>query len=148
LAAPGFLALSILCAVLLTPGRQPAEAAPPIEAAPTGVAPTAEPDAYRQTTSGLLARTIFSTSQTGGIAVEIVDLLVGPGQVTHLPKAGFAALLEVQAGRPALLVDGKAVMATPGGVISINEGQSLAIDNTSEQRPFIARLIKLSTPEP
>jgi hypothetical protein len=141
------IAASICCLILLVPARHPPNAAPPIEAAPDDAAPRVGANAYRQATPGMLTRTIFSTSQAGHVAVEIVDLLVGPGQTADIPRAEFAALLEVQAGSPALRVDGKAVVALPGSVIGISEGQRIAIDNAGAERPFVARLIKLSVTE-
>lgn len=145
-AMPRFLPLAAIGAIFALANSHGADAAPPIETAPIDAPPVAQAQNYRQAAPGLLTRTRFSTSQAGPIAVEIVDILVGPGQAAKIPRTGFAGLLEVQAGSPGLLVDGKTQAATPGSVVGINEGQSVEIDNTREDRPFVARLIKLSAP--
>lgn len=124
--------------------------APPAEASAGGISPgtgvaTPQPTlTYQPIAPGMLARTLFATTQTGPVAVEIVDILVGPGQTAQLPAMQFAALLNIEAGAALLSLDGKAVAAKLGGVISVNQGQSIAVDNRRGGRPFIARLIKLS----
>src|SRR5712664_2475727 len=84
-------------------------AAPPAEAGASAVVAVRNL-AYQEIAPGLLARTVFATTAAGPIAVEIIDILVGPGQNVQLP-AGSAALLDIQAGAPALSVAGKSVEA-------------------------------------
>jgi hypothetical protein len=126
-----------------------AVAAPPSQASatsPTKDAPRApSPDLTYQTLApNLLARTLFSGSGTGPVAVEIDDIVVGPGQTAQLATQGFAALIEVQAGSARVTLDGKPVEPQSGGVFSVPEGRSIEIDNSGETRPFLARAYKLS----
>src|SRR5712691_7724987 len=113
-------------------------------AAGTGAAIPQRTLAYEPIAPGMLARTLFATTQTGPITVEMVDILVGPGQTAQLPAMQFAALLDIEAGTALLSLDGKAVAAKLGSVISVNQGQSIGVDNRRGGRAFVARLIKLS----
>lgn len=108
-----------------------------------GGAPTARTLQYVQVSPGLLARSVFATTQAGPVAVEIVDFLVGPGKSVRLPAAQFAGLLAIEAGAPLLSVDGKFAATEPGRLLGIDQGRSLTIDNRRQQRAVFARLIEL-----
>jgi len=99
---------------------------------------------YQLIATGLLARTLFATANAGPISVEMLDLLVGPGQIARLPNGPFAALLDVEAGSAVLLLGGERVATETGSAISIAQGQTIVIDNRRGHRNFLARLIKLS----
>ena len=135
---------------LVASAANAAGTAPPAEAsaggisAGTGAAIPQRTLAYEPIAPGMLARTLFATTQTGPITVEMVDILVGPGQTAQLPAMQFAALLDIEAGTALLSLDGKAVAAKLGSVISVNQGQSIGVDNRRGGRAFVARLIKLS----
>jgi hypothetical protein len=116
---------------------------PPAEAVLAGGAPAARTLRYTEVAPGLLARSLFATTKAGPVAVEIVDLLVGPGQSVRLPAAQFAGLLAIEAGAPLLSVDGKSAAIEPGRLLGIDQGRSLTIDNRREKRAVFARLIKL-----
>jgi hypothetical protein len=117
-----------------------------IEASPSGDQPRKVlPGTYRQIAPGLLGRTLFSTSQAGPVAVQIMDILVGPGKSATIPKIDFAALIEVEAGDATIMLDDKAV-ARQESVIAVGQGQTIAIDNSGDSRSFVARLIRLSLP--
>jgi hypothetical protein len=124
-----------------------AHAVSPIEASPSGdQVQKVLPGTYRQIAPGLLGRTLFSTSQAGPAAVQIMDILVGPGKSATIPKIDFAALMEVEAGDATITLDDKAAVARQEGVIAVGQGQSIAIDNSGNSRSFVARLIRLSLP--
>jgi hypothetical protein len=143
------LAVSALLATTAMPPKHGFAAAPPIEASPgksaagAGGAGAVEPLSYEVIAPGLLARTLFATTATDPLGVAFVDILVGPGQITQLPAAGFAALVDIEAGNALLSVDGRSVTARPGTAIAVAQGQVIEIDNQREERPFLARLIEL-----
>jgi hypothetical protein len=131
-------ALSILAGgtllVLIDTRSLPAEEA---------AAPASE---FRQLAPGLLSRSVFKSAAGDKLAVEIFDLMVGPGQSSEAITLSGAALLDVQGGQATLLVDGKAQRVQAGGVVPLAQSQQLAIDNSRAQRSFVARLILLSRP--
>lgn len=99
---------------------------------------------YRETAPGLLERTIFKGPDTAGASVEIIDIMVGPGQVAERLAVESGSLLDVQAGNAVLAVDGRRQEARPGRVLALEPGQTLSIDNQKQQRPFVARLIRFT----
>ena len=146
-----FCALSLTAACALLAGQSAAGAQArvlsPIEASPSfDEAQKTLPGSYRQIAPGLLGRTIFSTSEAGPATVQIMDILVGPGKSATIPKIDFAALLEVEAGDATVTLDDKVAAARQTEIIAISQGQTIAIDNSSDVRSFVARLIRLSLP--
>jgi hypothetical protein len=124
-------------------------AAPPAEASATS--PTKDAThvpspslTFQALAPNLLARTLFSNSDAGPIGVEIVDIVVGPGQTAQLATAGFAALIDVQAGSARVSIGGKLAELQPNGIFNVAEGQGVEIDNSGGTRPFLARAYKLS----
>jgi hypothetical protein len=101
---------------------------------------------FRQLAPGLLSRSVFKSAAGDKLAVEILDLMVGPGQSSEAITLSGAALLDVQGGEATLLVDGKAQRVQAGGVVPLAQSQQLAINNSRAQRSFVARLILLSRP--
>jgi hypothetical protein len=143
------LSLTVACALFMgqSAAQPQAHALSPIEASPSGdEAEKAVPGNYRQIAPGLLGRTLFSTSQAGPAAVQIMDILVGPGKAATIPNIDFAALIEVEAGDATVALDGNAAAARQEGVIAVGQGQTIAIDNSGDSRSFVARLIRLSLP--
>ncbi len=97
-------------------------------------------------TPGLLGRTVFETD-VGDIRIEIMDVVVGPERTSEpivLSKGG--ALLEVQAGEAALIVNGKKRRVKTGDVVSLAQNRNITIDNRGAPRPLVARLILVSRP--
>jgi hypothetical protein len=142
------LCLTGAVALLVEPSASHSQApAARIEASPSGdEAQKVSPGTYRQIAPGLLGRTVFSTSQAGPVAVQIMDILVGPGKSATIPNIGFAALLEVEAGDARITLDDKAAAAGQTNVIAVSQGQTIGIDNSGDARSFVARLIRLSVP--
>lgn len=103
------------------------------------------PGNFEETTPGLLSRDVFK-GDAGGTTVEVIDLLVGPGQSSEPLVLRGNALLDVQAGSATLLVDGQGQGVRPGSVVSLAQNQRVAIDNSRAQRSLVARLILLSRP--
>ncbi len=128
-----------------------AAAAPPAEAsANASTAVTRLPassNSYQLIAPGLLARTLFATDKAGPVGVVIVDLLVGPGQRAQLRAAGFAALINVEAGDAIVSLGGKPVAAERNHAIGVDQGQAIEFDNRRGSRPFLARLTELGSAE-
>src|SRR5262245_20926226 len=103
------------------------------------------PGIYREIAPGLLGRTRFETD-LGDTSIKIMDLLVGPEKTSQPMSLTGGALLDVQGGEAALIVDGKARQVKPGDVVSLAQNQTIAIDNRRAKRPLVARLILLSRP--
>jgi hypothetical protein len=143
-------ALTLLAASVLPIEQAAAAAAPPIEASPSkpaegpgGARAVGQPPSYEVIAPGLLARTLFTTAATEPLGIAFVDILVGPGQSARLPAAGFAALVDIEAGNALLSLDGQSVTVRPGTAIEVAQGKVIEIDNQREERPFLARLIEL-----
>lgn len=117
---------------------------PPAEAVIPGGALPVPRLQYSEVQPGLLERLLFETTKAGPLAIAITDFLVGPGRSVQIQAAPFAALIEIEAGAPQLSVDGKSVVAEPGRLVGINQGESLTIDNRLEQRAVVARMTKLT----
>jgi len=94
---------------------------------------------------GLLGRTRFETD-LGDTRIKIIDLLVGPEKTSEPISLKGGALLDVQGGEAALIVDGKTRRVKPGDVVSLAQNQTITIDNRRAPRPLVARLILLSRP--
>ena len=103
------------------------------------------PEMFREMVPGLLGRTRFETD-LGDTRIKIIDLLVGPEKTSQPMSLTGGALLDVQGGEAALIVDGKARQVKPGDVVSLAQNQTIAIDNRRAKRPLVARLILLSRP--
>ena len=105
----------------------------------------AAPDEFREMVPGLLGRTLFK-AEAGTSAIEIMDILVGPEKLSEPISLNGGALLDVQGGEAAVIIDGRARRVKAGEVISMAQNQTVAIDNRRAQRSFVARLILLSRP--
>jgi hypothetical protein len=101
------------------------------------------PGPFRELAQNLLGRTVFKTD-AGNVGLEIIDLLVGPARTSKPIPLNGGALLDVQGGEAALIVDGKMRRIKPGDVVSLARGQSVIIDNSRARRSLVARLILVS----
>jgi hypothetical protein len=100
---------------------------------------------FREIVPGLLGRTRFQTDADGN-RIEIIDLLVGPEKTSEPMSLSGGALLDVQGGEAALIVDGKTRRVKPGDVVSLAQNQTITIDNRRSPRSLVARLVLLSRP--
>lgn len=105
---------------------------------------SSQPGMYRKAEAGWLERSGYRSVATGKLRVQFSDVLVGPGREAVVKEMPNGALLDVQGGLAAVLVDGKEERAAPGRVFSINQGQMLRIDNSKGTRAFVARLTYIS----
>ncbi len=136
-AAPVFLAV----ALALRPAATPAQ---DVEAQPISGPPatperlvTGEPrNAFKQLVPGLLVRTRYVAE--GRPAVEIWDLLVGPGQKSEKARLPGAAVLEVRSGR-GMLRAGKPTELRIGASLALAENEDFSLANTDPEAPLILR---------
>lgn len=133
----------LLVPALFLAGSADAAAQPRVRGAQ--VAPAARP-MYRQADSGWLERDVYRSPADGGMAVQYVDILLGPGRNALVRQMPTGALLDVKAGGAAIAVDQKQTRGAPGVVIPIDQGQALSIDNRGGERAFVARLIRIASP--
>jgi len=82
---------------------------------------------YVRTEAGPLARSTFSTT-AGGYAIEVRDILVGPGQKpSDVPMAG-AGVFEVREGGGTVTIDEQAHDVTAGATFAVSEGAKLRLE--------------------
>jgi hypothetical protein len=98
---------------------------------------------FEQVVPGLLGRTRFK-GDAGGTRIEILELLVGPQQVSEPMSLRSGALLDVVGGEASLIVDGNPRRIKLSDVVPLSQNQIIAIDNGGATRPLLARLILLS----
>jgi hypothetical protein len=133
----------VLLPALLAAGIADATAQPPARGAQT---PSPVRPMYRQADSGWLAREVYRSPAGGGVAVQFLDVLVGPGRKAQLRSMPTGALLDVKAGIALVTVGQAAQRGVAGVVIPIDQGQSLSIENRESDRAFVARLIRIASP--
>jgi mannose-6-phosphate isomerase-like protein (cupin superfamily) len=87
---------------------------------------------YAQLAPGLLARKVFDAASATGYNVEVLDLLVAPGQrATDVSLAG-AAVFEVRAGNGALSRGGTTEEVKTGSTFALSQGTSFSLENRGE----------------
>ena len=101
---------------------------------------------YRQAESGWLEREVYRSPGADRMAVQLLDILVGPGRHALVRAMPSGALLDVNAGSAVVTVGQMRKRGAPGVVIPVDQGQDLAIDNREGERPFVARLIRIASP--
>lgn len=101
---------------------------------------------YRQADSGWLERDVYRSAAGGGMAIQFLDILVGPGRNALVRRMPTGALLDIKAGTAVVTVGGVPHRTVPGVVIPIDQGQALAIDNREGERALVARLIRIASP--
>jgi hypothetical protein len=136
-AAPVFLAVALAL-------PQAATRAQNVEGQPISGPPTTperlvaeEPrNAFKQLVPGLLVHTRYVAE--GRPAVEIWDLMVGPGRKSEKARLPGAAVLEVRSGR-GMLRAAKPIELRIGASQALAEGEDFSIVNTDPEAPLILR---------
>jgi len=105
------------------------------------LAPDPQQNSYRQYAPGLLARTVYKADQTGDLNVEIWDLLVGPGKRSEAATLPGGAVFEIRSGNGAVTIAGKRRDVKTGATLSLDDGDSFQIENTSADEPVSIRLV-------
>ena len=128
----------------------------PIPRAPTTpekLTATEPRDPYKELVAGLLMRQRYAAE--GRPAVEVWDLMVGPGKTTQPARLPGAGVLEVRSGRGVLRV-GPARPIRAGSARPLRTGVVLALDDTAEfilvnedkETPLILRATVIRGAEP
>jgi hypothetical protein len=135
------LAVGLLAAACQQPA--PPAAQPPVQ--PTGPAPGVILSSYtpqqpfREMAPGLLAQTVYATDEAGKYAVEVRDLIVGPGKAARSASFPGAAILEVRSGSGTVTSAGQRRDVRIGSTLSIAEGDALTIENGSAEDALMIR---------
>lgn len=87
---------------------------------------------FSQLAAGIMTRTLYQTADTGGLHVEIRDLLVGPEQHTAVVTLPGSAVWEVRSGSGVLTAGGKEREFSVGETFALAEGESFSIENKSD----------------
>jgi hypothetical protein len=82
---------------------------------------------YVQTEAGPLSRPAFST-KAGGYAIEVRDILVGPGQKASDVAMTGAGVFEVREGGGTVTIGEQAREVAAGATFAVSEGEKLQIE--------------------
>lgn len=93
---------------------------------------------YAQLSPGLLTRTVFGMASGTGYRVEVLDLLVGPGQKTSNVSLSGPAVFEVRSGNAVITTAGKSREVRMGFAFALSDGARFAIENKADST-FIIR---------
>ena len=98
-------------------------------------------NAFKPLVPGLLVRTRYVAE--GRPAVEIWDLMVGPGRKSEKARLPGAAVLEVRSGR-GMLRAAKSTELRIGVSQALAEGENFSLVNTDPEAPLILRATVIS----
>lgn len=87
---------------------------------------------YTQLAKGLLTRTVFKVASGAGYRVDVLDLLVGPGQRTSNVSLPGPAVFEVRSGNAVITTAGKPQEVRMGSAFALSEGARFAIENKAD----------------
>ncbi len=113
------------------------ELLPPPPAGEILASPYQPENPYTQLAQGLFTRTMYTEASGTGYRVEVLDLLVGPGQRTSEASLAGAAILEFRSGNGALNAGGKRQEFAARSTFVLSEGQVFVIENNAEIRATI-----------
>lgn len=99
----------------------------------------AEDAGYRQYAPGLLARTVYTTRDR--VAVEIWDLMLGPGRVAPKVELPGAAVLEVRTGAGTVEHEGGRRELHTGSTVTVPGHSSFGLANASSEQSFVLRAV-------
>lgn len=141
--------LGLLCAALSTaPGVDAQEVGAPLVAPPVTplrLTASAADNAYREWQGALLMRPRLPPVAAGHLTVEVVDLMLGPGQHGKPFRWPQAALLEVRSGEGSLLRGDERQVLRMGAVITLDEGQRAEFANVRKDEALILRATLVGT---
>lgn len=135
--ATPLLVVAIVAAQACQRAPAPAPAAAPAVAGPLSDFSPAQP--YRQFAKGLLAQTVYTADADGPFAIEVWDLIVGPGQRSESAALPGAAVLEIRSGTGKVTVAGRDRETPTGAALSIAEGERFTIVNGSPEQALTIR---------
>jgi gentisate 1,2-dioxygenase len=117
------------------PKPEPQKPAPP----PVSLSSYTPQRPYKQYSPGLLAQTAYVAPNTGRHAVEIWDLMVGPGKKSEPATLPGAAVFEVRSGAGIITAAGRRREVKSGATLAVNEGESFAIENRTPDGALMIR---------
>lgn len=100
---------------------------------------------FEQMTSGLFVRKTYEADSTGRLRVQIWDLLVGPGKKSEPVELPGAAILEVRSGSGTIILDTERKLLALGTSLSVDEGSSIAFDNSNGAGRLAIRTIVITS---
>jgi quercetin dioxygenase-like cupin family protein len=101
-------------------------------------APTEE-ESYRQFAPGLLVRSVYSTRDR--VAVDIWDVMVGPGKSSDTFTLPGAAVLEVKTGAGTLEHSGERSELRLGSTLAVPANSKFRLSNASKDQALVLRAI-------
>jgi mannose-6-phosphate isomerase-like protein (cupin superfamily) len=122
-------------------------------AAPTGAVESSAyrpSNAYRPVVPGMLARTVTHV-EIGGAAIEVRDILVGPGQTTERATLESTAVFTVLSGSGELRIYSRngrltsSATVRPGSKGAVPLGASFSVENSSDSQ-FDMRMRLIAAP--
>ena len=123
------------------PAAASAQGQPPTAPAAAGPLSDFSPaQPYRQLAQGLLAQTIYTADADGPFAIEVWDLIVGPGQRSEPAALPGAAIFEIRSGTGRVTVAERDREAKMGATFSIAEGERFTIVNGSPDQALTIRV--------
>ncbi len=113
-----------------------------------GTGDDAEPERslFRQHAPGLLVRTAYRAETPAELAVEVWDLLVGPGKTSEAVRFPGTAVVTVRTGSGRVVIDGKSQEVRIGESATVAEGAEISFDNSRSEGPLALRAILISQP--
>jgi hypothetical protein len=107
-------------------------------------------DAYRSFAPGLLVRTRFAApaDKDARHAMEVWDVMVGPGKASEKARLPGAAVIEVRSGTGVLRVSDKPHELRAGATASIDDGADFTLTNSDKDAPLILRVTLIRAARP
>lgn len=105
---------------------------------PARPAKLANQDQYRALAPGLLVRTRFRGGK-GIEAIQLWDLMLGPGKTSGQVRLPATAILEVRSGTGSMSVSGKTEELRIGQFVTVQDQAELVLSNHDKDAPLIVR---------
>lgn len=112
----------------------------------TQTAPHEPQNPYQQYAPGLLARTVYKAEPTERFAVEMWDLLVGPGKKSEAASLPGGAVFEVRSGTGVITVGGQRRDIKIGATFNVDEGASFQLENSETDNSLSIRVVLIHSP--
>lgn len=85
------------------------------------------PVVYEAVVPGLLGASKLTTETLPGVALEVRDLVLGPGKVVSAVPVPGATIVELRSGLVETTIDGQATLRRPGEYWIVRPGQAYGI---------------------
>jgi hypothetical protein len=142
------LASTVVMMCASTPAQAPGAPLPGTSVTPERLTDLEPHAPYRQLVPGLLVRTRYAADTGAQSAVEIWDLMVGPGMTTENARLAGAAIIEVRSGIGVLTALGSPHELRIGTTFALDEGAEFVIKNGDKDVPLILRVTLIQSVRP